>query len=131
MREIRFRAWDKNLKRMVDWESLINNLMDGRFEGITGYDPLNNDPLLIPMQFTGLYDRQGKEIWEGDVVRYTEHPGYIMKSFVSPILWNVDKACFCYHDGDFERPFSEADELRTDVLDHMEVIGNIYEKKSE
>lgn len=54
MREIKFRAWDTNTKRMIDWQSILCNVGYGK-ELVSGdYDPLNNDKYLIPMQYTSL-----------------------------------------------------------------------------
>lgn len=54
MREIKFRAWDGKVMRYD------NILIDGSNGHVIG------SPIL--MQFTGLKDREGKEIWEGDVL---------------------------------------------------------------
>ena len=58
-REIKFRAWDKTEKRMKQPESLCH--LDGELSK-------NIHSSLIPLQFTGLYDKNGKEIYEGDVI---------------------------------------------------------------
>ena len=60
MREIKFRAWDTKLLTMDCWENLIDTqlLTDG-FNGL--------DCLL--MQYTGLKDKNGVEIYEGDIIK--------------------------------------------------------------
>jgi len=68
MRDIKFRAWDKDSKRMFSWEALLQ-LMD--------LIDIFVDESLELMQFTGLKDRkrtkeypEGQEIYEGDIVKF-------------------------------------------------------------
>lgn len=71
MREIKFRAWNKNLKKMYKIGQITLE------KGTWNYEPDNREyigmsipyqPSFVLMQYTGLKDKNGKEIYEGDIV---------------------------------------------------------------
>jgi uncharacterized phage protein (TIGR01671 family) len=108
-REIKFRAWDNKFKCMRGLK--ITDLFSIRSDGEVNTN--NNDEMIL-MQFTGLKDKNGKEIYEGDIV-LVENKGDV------EIIFDYGAFGF-YYDGGFDFLSSEYDEEN-----EMEVIGNIYE----
>ncbi len=65
MREIKFRSWDKTDKKMTTTEFIMDS---------NGGRPAKNveewGRVFVLMQYTGLKDKNGKEVYEGDIVMY-------------------------------------------------------------
>lgn len=67
MREIKFRAWNPTKNRMsAPYEPLGNGYLNGTRPT---FWPKN----MVFMQYTGLRDKNGKEIYEGDILRHYPH----------------------------------------------------------
>jgi len=110
MREIKFRAWYKYGKKMVDLYKIMpvagadhNGTMDGLFL------PFDNN--IILMQYTGLLDKNGKEIYEGDVVDWLGDKFKII--IYCATAWCVTETS--------QQSLYEIDDTE------IEIIGNIYE----
>ena len=95
-REIKFRAWDTEYR---EWREDFTIQADGKVHDIDG----NETGTIVLMQFTGLKDKNGKEIYEGDIVKSADGVGEVKWRGgawgYSNVMWN----------------------------EKYEVIGNIYE----
>ena len=113
-REIKFRAWDVAKKVMIyDYCEL-----DHLYLTFSAYDLTNDAYVKITsvMQFTGLHDKNGKEIYEGDVLRFF----FDGKEFhTCPVSWRAEMASYFLGEYVPEDMWVEGTEY--------EVIGNIHE----
>jgi len=109
MREIRFRAWDRDKKRMLpSW---------GIFK--TYFGDMDIDSYIV-MQYTGLKDKNGKEICEGDICESHQYE-YWQRGIVT---WINNSVSFMLIQGNSFIGINDNDGLCNEDL---EVIGNVYE----
>jgi hypothetical protein len=131
-REIKFRAWVKSKDSMVDvtaieqtpdeeyphgwiacpWEQGFNESIDTQEK-----DCVFKTEDVVLMQYTGLKDRNGKEIYEGDIVKW-DSVGLGVIGWLS---------CGFSHDQRNKRSPIGVNHLHPNYTEEYEVIGNIYE----
>ena len=110
MRDIRFRAWFNN-SAMIDWSDIRENW---------GFTTALDSTDFILMQYTGLKDKNGKEIYEKDICN-------IKDARTNPCTIEFSKGSFWWSDvngGEFPYEYCQIDTLCSEGI---EVIGNIYE----
>ena len=117
MNNLKFRAWDKANKEMLKID-----IIDFYSEEIM---VLEDDSTMkfsdvVLMQSTGLFDKNGVEIFEGDIVRNT-HTGSVGR-----VHWCVHNTGFFYY---VEKDKKDYTVFRAKY--NLEIIGNVYENKEK
>lgn len=100
MREIKFRVWDKR-----------EHIMINPSEFVLPMPCMSESDLWIIMQYTGLKDKNGKEIYEGDII----HESLI----IYEVIWTY-QGCFVGKDKNNAM-------IELYLIENKEIIGNVYE----
>lgn len=130
MRELKFRAWIKNNQLMIYQNSKTDYFMVSNGNGfgvVYDHSEWLKDKEFEITQYTGIKDKNGKEIYEGDIVKCVEVTNDKIIEYVSKVTWV--NCCYLVHESencDCELGmFGEGTEKYP--LTEIEVIGNIYE----
>ncbi|EIG9005671.1 hypothetical protein LGD93_000505 [Listeria monocytogenes] len=135
MRDIEYRAFVKKDKKVLPVTDLCFNRYEKDAVGVSGcgnakctlcVDWYNFDDVVL-MQYTGLKDKNGKKIFEGDIVAFSEDDFHVFNSQVEYFLedgypaFDIKVPSTYYFDSNV---FSE---VSMSGLYEIEVIGNIHE----
>ena len=114
----KFRAWDNELGRMMSIKNMW--FQDSRIEELELNDAVMNDHItaypdeIELMQSTGLCDKEGTEVFEGDIVSIdTDEFDLLFVKYESGIYWLMDD--------------EECVEHLSDYYKYVSIVGNIYE----
>lgn len=139
----RYRAWDIEFKEMVQVDALVfdEQIIKATYKnGNVVKEDLKN---YVLMQSTGLKDKNGKEIYEGDILKFNdEWDEYCYEGYVDGVSEGVnyveiEKETTCFGFGKTKIPESSLfnlvndehltfKELITDTSFEFEIIGNIH-----
>lgn len=111
----KFRAWDTVEKKMRLEALEIRDIGLGEGSVVASEEVQTDNPLKW-MQFTGLKDINGKEIYEGDILEGNDRQPNIVFWFSEKGMWSLDQK---------DVPYDSLAEFNK----YMEIVGNIYESK--
>ena len=125
MREIKFRAWDKDMKGMLYGNDFYYLAMC--FD--KGIDYLFNHSKFKVMQFTGLKDSKGVDIYDGDIVKFmNKYYTTLSKDDILEVTWEDDDSRVCLYKKEGIHRYHYFGFNEVNPKD-VKVIGNICENK--
>lgn len=146
MREIKFRAWDKERKKIVIPEIINLSEQKAQIKYSTSSTASSGNTyvayewieLSLLMQFTGIYDKNKKPVFEGDILEFftkdRESPYYVKNAWT--YIVSIENLTSGYrpaieakrHKSDHGfHPFYSCEDSEFRDMSDIEIIGNIYE----
>lgn len=139
MRKMEFRIWDKELKEMnyLSLEDLCED--DYWYDGETSvwsvlYDCNNENERFVINQYTGLEDKNGKKIFEGDICKgnqYSDKDNLFVIKYgkYKTKDWKDKYISNTYQFGWYAEFIESKEQVHLVIPNGIEVIGNIFDEK--
>lgn len=120
MRDIKFRAWDKALKRWTNY-SIDDDLLMFYDKHAECWETDREGERFILCQYTGLKNINGEEIYEGDIVKAVS-----FSKWIGVAKYSDENQAFIFDDLD-KKYRGKSTVFMNQFDDGFEILGNIYE----